>query len=285
MILQRATLYRLDPTPDQVAAFAQWAGACRFYVYRYLDPRPGRIGETIYVGKGTISQRRAHKHWKYKADNIILDRIFKECRAAHLVAPCELVAAFADEAEAFALERELIAQFGRRDLGRGTLCNLTDGGEGASGHVHSPEARTKMAVAHTGMKRPIDVVERCAAFHRGRRRSADVRAKFAAISTGKAHTPEAKAKVSAAQTGKRHTLQHRINIAITQAAKRGLKTTPQCDDGIECPHCGTLFPARTHGGGRPQRFCSDRCRMGHKRGSPICLRVSKQLMEAAHVAI
>jgi hypothetical protein len=284
MLLNRANVYRLEPTAEQARAFAQWVGACRFYVYCYMDPRPGRIGETLYIGKGTVSQHRAYKHWKHKADNIILNRIFKECRALSLVPPCEIVATFDEEAAAFAHERELIARLGRRDLGRGPLCNLTDGGEGASGHIHTSEARAKMATAHTGLKRPPEVINKCAEFHRGRQRSSETKAKLSAISTGKRHTPETRAKLSAIQTGKKHTLQHRISIAITQAAKRGSVARTDCEEGIGCPHCGMLFPARTHGGGRSQRFCSDRCRMGHKRKSPICLPVSKQLRETVNVA-
>jgi hypothetical protein len=277
MLLQRANLYRLDPTPEQ-------AGAGRFYVYRYLDPRPGKVGQTIYIGKGTISQRRAHKHWNHKADNIILDRIFKECRALNLVAHCEVVAVFEEESEAFALERELISHFGRRDMGLGSLCNLTDGGEGASGHIHSPASRARMSAAHIGKKRPADVVKKCAAFHQGKARSVETKAKLAQISTGKTHTAEAKARISAAHTGRKHTLQHRINIATAQAAKRGVANPAPCNDGIECPHCGVVFPRRIHGGGRPQKFCSDRCRMGHKRGSPVCFPAPKQLREALNVA-
>ena len=36
---------------------------------------------------------------------------------------------------AFELEIKLIAKYGRRDLKTGTLCNLTDGGEGAAGSL------------------------------------------------------------------------------------------------------------------------------------------------------
>ena len=40
MLIQRATLYRLDPTPEQAAAaFAQWAGACRFVYNLALEQR------------------------------------------------------------------------------------------------------------------------------------------------------------------------------------------------------------------------------------------------------
>jgi len=42
-----------------------------------------------------------------------------------------------DEAEAFAKEIELIALYGRRTLKKGTLFNLTDGGEGGSGTVRT----------------------------------------------------------------------------------------------------------------------------------------------------
>lgn len=39
MHLQRASQYRLDPTPEQAAALAQWAGACRFIYNCALEQR------------------------------------------------------------------------------------------------------------------------------------------------------------------------------------------------------------------------------------------------------
>jgi hypothetical protein len=47
------------------------------------------------------------------------------------------------ESEAFALETSLIAKHGRIDKGTGCLRNLTDGGEGPSGAIASPQTRAR----------------------------------------------------------------------------------------------------------------------------------------------
>jgi hypothetical protein len=35
------------------------------------------------------------------------------------------------------------------------------------------------------------------------------------------------------------------------------------DDSPLCEQCGTAFTARSHSGGKPQRFCSPECRVAH----------------------
>lgn len=52
--------------------------------------------------------------------------------------------------EAIALEIEMIAKIGRRDQGKGTLVNLTDGGEGTKNP--SPETRKKLSENWLGKK-------------------------------------------------------------------------------------------------------------------------------------
>jgi len=47
----------------------------------------------------------------------------------------EIVASCVDDAASQALEVDLIAQYGRADLGRGPLVNLTDGGDGHAGMI------------------------------------------------------------------------------------------------------------------------------------------------------
>ena len=79
---------------------------------------------------------------------------------------------FATRAEAAAREIELIALYGRRDLGRGPLTNLTNGGEyGAPGSTfnvgrkHSAETRAKLSeklkgnTRRRGKKMPAEFVE------------------------------------------------------------------------------------------------------------------------------
>lgn len=113
----------------------------RFYVYVYRDPRPGRSMRPIYVGKGTASLGRAELHWLRGSKNRMFAAVLSKIRKAALSPVIEIVGRFDDEAEAFDLERTLIAEYGRRDLKVGPLVNLTDGGDGTTGHLPSIKAR------------------------------------------------------------------------------------------------------------------------------------------------
>jgi len=115
----------------------------KFYVYVYLDPRPGKGLQPIYVGKGTVDLDRASYHWERRCVNPFLQKVLDKIRAAGLVPQITIAAYMEDEEEAFAMERDLIVQYGRRDLRTGSLCNLTDGGQGVSGLKYSEERLRK----------------------------------------------------------------------------------------------------------------------------------------------
>ena len=106
-----------------------------FYVYVYRDPRPLKKDQPVYVGKGTGD--RDISHWSKGSHNKPFQDFISHLKQRKLVALCERVFETEVEAEAFAKEIELIALYGRRNTNTGTLFNLTDGGEGATGAVRS----------------------------------------------------------------------------------------------------------------------------------------------------
>jgi hypothetical protein len=115
----------------------------KFYVYVYLDPRPGKGLQPIYVGKGTVNLDRASDHWERRCVNPFLQSVLDKIRAAGLVPQITIAAYMDNEEEAFAMECDLIAQYGRRDIKTGSLCNLTAGGQGVAGLKYSEERLRK----------------------------------------------------------------------------------------------------------------------------------------------
>jgi hypothetical protein len=56
------------------------------------------------------------------------------------------------EQEAFEYEKQGIEAYGRINLGTGCLANLSDGGEGTNGFIHSDESKEKNRISHLGKK-------------------------------------------------------------------------------------------------------------------------------------
>jgi len=104
-----------------------------FYTYIYYDP--SRENEPIYVGKG--NKNRAYQHLKRIDRHPFVQRL--QSMQKNNVKPVIKIINALDESHAFLLEECLIDILGRKDLGKGTLLNLTDGGEGPSGYIHTDD--------------------------------------------------------------------------------------------------------------------------------------------------
>lgn len=101
---------------------------------------------------------------------------------------------------------ELIEFYQTRDINKGY--NLTAGGDGVRGLVHSPETRAKMSKSHTGQIR-----------------SAEHRANLSKALKGLKRSPETCAKIS--------------------ALKKGLKLggRSECAKPVRCVETGIIYPA------------------------------------------
>jgi hypothetical protein len=130
-----------------------------FYNYVYLDPRkPGRyhtsivclLFEPIYIGKGKSNRRCSHlSNYHLYESNV---NPIKQNKLRKLVKHFDMRSYIIDvsnsnnEEEILTLEKQLISELGRMDLGTGPLTNCDDGGTGTCGRVDSPatiERRSK----------------------------------------------------------------------------------------------------------------------------------------------
>lgn len=110
-----------------------------FYVYVYRDPRPTKQRQPVYVGKGHGDRDTAH--WTRKSHNKPFQDFLSHLRRRGLEPICERVFETDNEKEAFDEEIRLIALYGRRDTGSGSLFNRTDGGEGVVGRIKTDAER------------------------------------------------------------------------------------------------------------------------------------------------
>jgi hypothetical protein len=123
-----------------------------YYIYVYLNPlKNGEFcfGKTkvkyepFYVGKGKEDRMNVHNKVIDKR-NRLKQYVINKIKLKHKNPIILLLYENVTEYSAFRLEKYFINKIGRRDLGLGSLTNLTDGGEGTSGTIYTPEKRNNM---------------------------------------------------------------------------------------------------------------------------------------------
>jgi hypothetical protein len=114
------------------------------YIHKRKD-----TGKVFYVGIGSMDRpytQRKNKMWlgivkKYGYD---VEVLYKNI----------------DWEEAIIIERALICSLGRRDLGKGYLANMTDGGEGNQNMLYTDEWKERQRKASTGRKQSMKTLRK-----------------------------------------------------------------------------------------------------------------------------
>lgn len=163
-----------------------------YYVYMYLR----EDGTPYYIGKG-----KHNRAW------VNTGRTFRRPEdESRIVIHTEDLT----EEQALSLEIELIAEYGRKDIGTGILRNLTDGGEGVTGLRHSEETKRKISD-----------------YRSGKENSKEARRKMSEAKRGKKFSQEHKRNLSKALKGREFSEETRNKMSQAHAK-------PCCDgDGVE----------------------------------------------------
>jgi hypothetical protein len=171
----------------------------RFYVYVYLDPtKLGKyiygdfrfLHEPFYVGKG-----QGTRAYNFICRNVHLKNKLKRTGKPIVI----LIKKNLSETSALALEKSLTAFIGRKDLNRGPLYNLTDGGDKSNIYIRTEEIkqRTSKGVKNNWIKRR-KLPPKKGWFH-----SEESKRKQSESMKGKKWSEESKKKLSATTKGRK----------------------------------------------------------------------------------
>lgn len=188
------------------------------YVYRHIRLDKN---EPFYIGIGSDnSYKRANdKHGRNKIWNDIITKSNYEV---------EILCDNITWEEALTKEIEFISIYGRIDKANGTLSNLTDGGEGVLGIIHTEETKQKLSKIFKGTKHTKEAIdkikeagkrpckeetkEKIRLANKGHIINKEQIERLRIANTGKKHTDATKEKLRIANTGKKYSLETREKI-------------------------------------------------------------------------
>jgi hypothetical protein len=169
-----------------------------YYVYTHSTEKHG----IFYVGKGTekrikIVERAHNLHHtrivnKYGKENITVKSML--CRS---------------EQHDLDLEVKMITALRNGGV---KLTNMTDGGEGFSGMVHSDKSKAKMSAVQKG--RIVSDKTKLKMSESAKNRSDETRAKMSVSQIGKTHSEETRVRMSEAQKGRVFSDEHKANLVL-----------------------------------------------------------------------
>lgn len=232
-----------------------------------------RTGVPFYCGKTvhSVTERLSdHRYTAAKFPNRPVSRALLDCGDNVGVELKEIVSIGVDWVER---ERHWIAEL--RILNPDCV-NVSNGGDGPAGMIHSADTRAKIRAAQLGRKMPAGHGEKIAAKTRGQKRSAETVARMSVARKGEVRTPEQRAKIRAALTGRKAapgvgakisaanmgrtiSAEHRAAISRAQKGKQhsaearakmsaaalGRKRSPEAIEKSAAAHRGKIVSAET----------------------------------------
>ena len=184
-----------------------------FYTYSLTDPDSN---VPFYIGKGYGERMYYHEALVRKGKTFknkhLYHKISKIISSGKSIVYNKIIENVS-ESEALIVEQKTIKNVGRADLNLGPLCNLTDGGDGASGLIYSEQTKILRSNTVLGEENPM---------------------------YGKRHTEESKTLISEKKKNRdkvstyKHTAEHRQSLKTKNFG--GIKTSKPIyqidDDGV-----------------------------------------------------
>lgn len=183
------------------------------YIYILIDPETNQVR---YIGKTKSLKRRYNQHisecskLKSHKNNWLLSLKNKNLR------PEMVVIDETDKNDWIFLEQwyiQLYRSWGYR------LTNLTDGGEGVYGHVHSEQTRNKISQGNKGKKVSDETKKKISEAFKGKKLSEEDKLKRSEAAKKRGISPETKAKML--ESRKKNPLKHseESRLRISQKLK------------------------------------------------------------------
>lgn len=128
-----------------------------YYVYVFIDLA---INETFYIGKGRGDRYLDHLALCHKQNTAFYKRLHPMVMTRKEDIHVIFLKSGMTEIEAFEFEIEMIAKYGRLDLGTGCLTNRTDGGDSPAGNSSWLTEAQRVELSNRVRKRFEDPKER-----------------------------------------------------------------------------------------------------------------------------
>ncbi len=164
----------------------------KFYVYVYKDP--SRANEPFYIGKGKDLRYKRHLA---RTDRCEFVHRLQKMKRAGVLPIIEMLSTNLDDEMARLVEVEAISLFGRKDLGKGSLLNLTDGGDGVANPSYKNKEAWRNKISQTMRTNESITKQRAAQIEVSSRPEVKEKRRAAALRLAK--DPVVKAKRAASQ--------------------------------------------------------------------------------------